>query len=66
MVTYFHQYSPNKARLWGFIIFLTFANASSLEYLNLSGNRFCGNLPPSIFSKQSKIMEFDVSANQLI
>jgi Leucine-rich repeat (LRR) protein len=37
----------------------------NLHELILSNNRLYGNLPPSIFSKQSKIMKFDVSANKL-
>ncbi|XP_062145961.1 receptor-like protein 56 [Alnus glutinosa] len=37
----------------------------NLEVLYLSNNRLYGNLPPSIFSNQSKIEYFDVSANQL-
>ncbi|GLT64454.1 hypothetical protein SLA2020_369470 [Shorea laevis] len=45
--------------------FSTFANASSLTYLDLSSNRFHGNLPPLLFSSQSKIETFDVSGNQL-
>jgi hypothetical protein len=37
----------------------------NLQKLILSNNRLYGNLPPSIFSKQSKITWIDVSANQL-
>jgi Leucine-rich repeat (LRR) protein len=37
----------------------------NLEGLSLSNNRLYGNLPPSIFSNQSKIQVFAVSANQL-
>ncbi|XP_062146061.1 receptor-like protein 56 [Alnus glutinosa] len=37
----------------------------NLDVLLLSNNRLYGNLPPSIFSNQSKIGYFDVSANQL-
>jgi Leucine-rich repeat (LRR) protein len=37
----------------------------SLETLYLSNNHLYGSLPPSIFSKQSKIMDFRASDNQL-
>jgi Leucine-rich repeat (LRR) protein len=37
----------------------------NLQRLFLLNNRLHGNLPPSIFSKQSKIEWFDVSYNQL-
>jgi Leucine-rich repeat (LRR) protein len=75
MAIYLHYYSQAKARsrllmfqdnqLEGVLSFSTFANASSLTYLDLSSNRFHGNLPPLLFSNQSKIETFDVSGNQL-
>ncbi|KAE8055797.1 hypothetical protein FH972_012619 [Carpinus fangiana] len=37
----------------------------NIEGFFLSNNRLYGNLPPSMFSKQSKIADFDVSNNQL-
>ena len=37
----------------------------NLEQLDLSGNRFHGNVPPLLLSNQSKITLFDVSGNQL-
>ncbi|XP_062145654.1 receptor-like protein 56 [Alnus glutinosa] len=37
----------------------------NLQYLFLSNNRLYGNLPPSIFSNQSKIVYFLASNNQL-
>jgi Leucine-rich repeat (LRR) protein len=39
-------------QLEGVLSFSTFANASSLTYLDLSSNRFHGNLPPLLFSSQ--------------
>jgi hypothetical protein len=38
---------------------------ANLQELDLSGNHLHGNLPSSIFSKQSKIALFSVSGNQL-
>ncbi|XP_059441757.1 receptor-like protein 14 [Corylus avellana] len=37
----------------------------NIEEIHISNNRLHGNLPPSIFSKQSKITDFDVANNQL-
>ncbi|XP_062147201.1 receptor-like protein 14 [Alnus glutinosa] len=52
---------PSCLGMIGNLQHLTLSN----NHLDLSGNRFHGNLPPSLFSKQSKIRSFFVSANQL-
>jgi hypothetical protein len=59
------HFDVSDNQLEGVLSFSTFANASSLYFLDLSYNLFHGNVPTLIFSNQSRISRFDVSGNQL-
>jgi len=65
MIEKLYRLHLSDNQLEGVLSSSLFANASNLGYLDFSGNHFHGNLPPLLFSNQSRIWRFDVSSNQL-